>query len=487
MELEDSYGIKVSEEQASRIETVGDAVDFVVERLPGVGPWRAASAGSVGEAGVAEPSGRRRPQVPRSCAGCSTRCRSPCAARRSRTPRGSSTEPTPTVVSPSSATASSASRSPSTCSAPYPRADIGRLTKMHGQAVSGRACAEVAVELGVPQLLEESAPRRIEGGIEVAALLASERALASVCEAVIGAAYLHHGFEVTATATVAAFRQEIEIAAERLLDFKSALQERLAREGARVSYEVTSEDGPPHDRVFEVAASVSGEIVGYGSGRSKKAAEQAAAEEALAESRRLSHGRRKHVRTAREATRGRLEDMHLSSITIKGFKSFPERTKLVFSPGVSVIVGPNGCGKSNVTDAVLWALGEQSPLSVRGQTMQDMIYAGGEGLGPSRYAEVEVVLDNRTAPREAAGVLRARDRAAARARGEGTYRLNGARARLADVIEVLADANLGREMHSVISQGRVRRSCSRPRASAGCWSRRPPGSASTASAAAAPS
>src|SRR3954470_12341072 len=84
--------------------------------------------------------------------------------------------------------------------------------------------------------------------------------------------------------------------------------------------------------------------------------------------------------------------MHLSSITIKGFKSFPERTRLVFSPGVSVIVGPNGCGKSNVTDAVLWALGEQSPLSVRGPSMQDMIYAGGEGCGPSRSAEVEVVL-----------------------------------------------------------------------------------------------
>ena len=85
--------------------------------------------------------------------------------------------------------------------------------------------------------------------------------------------------------------------------------------------------------------------------------------------------------------------MHLSSISIKGFKSFPERTRLVFSPGVSVIVGPNGCGKSNVTDAVLWALGEQSPLSVRGQSMQDMIYAGGEGVGPSRAAEVEVVLE----------------------------------------------------------------------------------------------
>jgi ribonuclease III len=163
----------------------------------------------------------------------------------------------------------------------YPRADIGRLTKMHGQAVSGRACAEVAEALNVPALLRDTAPERLEGGIEVSSLVASERALASVCEAVVGACYLHHGFETTAAATVAAFTAQIEIASERLLDFKSALQERLARHGARVRYEVTGESGPPHDRVFEVAASVDGEVVGHGSGRSKKAAEQAAAEEAL--------------------------------------------------------------------------------------------------------------------------------------------------------------------------------------------------------------
>jgi ribonuclease-3 len=163
----------------------------------------------------------------------------------------------------------------------YPRADIGRLTKMHGQAVSGRACAEIALELGVPDLLRDAAPERVDGGIEVDALLASERALASVCEAVIGACYLHHGFEVTAGATVAAFADELELASERLLDFKSALQERLAREGSRVRYEVSGESGPPHDRVFEVSASVNGEVVGRGTGRSKKAAEQAAAEQAM--------------------------------------------------------------------------------------------------------------------------------------------------------------------------------------------------------------
>jgi ribonuclease III len=163
----------------------------------------------------------------------------------------------------------------------YPRADIGRLTKMHGQAVSGRACAKVALELGVPELLRDTAPTRLEGGIEVDALLASERALASVCEAVIGACYLHHGYEATARAPVAAFAHQVDLASETLLDFKSALQERIARDGGRVRYEVVAEDGPPHDRRYDVEATIGGEVVGTGSGRSKKAAEQAAAERAL--------------------------------------------------------------------------------------------------------------------------------------------------------------------------------------------------------------
>jgi chromosome segregation ATPase len=145
--------------------------------------------------------------------------------------------------------------------------------------------------------------------------------------------------------------------------------------------------------------------------------------------------------------------VHLSSITIKGFKSFPERTRLEFAPGVSVIVGPNGCGKSNITDAVLWSMGEQSPLAVRGQSMKDMIFAGGDGESPRRYAEVEVVLDNSDGDGgdfSEIAIRRRLDRD-----GEGEYRLNGARCRLVDVIEALADANLGNEMHSVISQGRV--------------------------------
>ena len=110
--------------------------------------------------------------------------------------------------------------------------------------------------------------------------------------------------------------------------------------------------------------------------------------------------------------------MHLRSLTLKGFKSFPDRTRLEFSPGVSVVVGPNGSGKSNITDAVLWAMGEQSPLAVRGQSMQDVIFAGAHGVQARSEAEVEVVLDNADGAVDlpAGGDL---DRAPAEPRGRG--------------------------------------------------------------------
>lgn len=146
--------------------------------------------------------------------------------------------------------------------------------------------------------------------------------------------------------------------------------------------------------------------------------------------------------------------MYLRSISMKGFKSFPERVSLEFSPGVSVIVGPNGSGKSNITDAVLWALGEQSPGAIRGASMQDVISAGGKNTAQRREAQVEVVIDNSDGKAATEfseiAVERRLDRS-----GDGGYRLNGARARLADITDVLSDTNLGREMHSVISQGRV--------------------------------
>ena len=146
--------------------------------------------------------------------------------------------------------------------------------------------------------------------------------------------------------------------------------------------------------------------------------------------------------------------MHLRSVTLKGFKSFPDRTKLDFAPGVSVVVGPNGSGKSNITDAVLWAMGEQSPLAVRGQSMRDVIFGGGRGVQARSAAEVEIVIDNGDGavdlPVGEISILRRLDRS-----GEGEYRLNGASCRLVDVLEILSDTGLGKEMHSVVSQGRV--------------------------------
>ncbi len=146
--------------------------------------------------------------------------------------------------------------------------------------------------------------------------------------------------------------------------------------------------------------------------------------------------------------------VRLKSLTLNGFKSFPDRTRLEFGAGVSVVVGPNGSGKSNVTDAVLWVLGEQSPLAVRGQSMQDVIFGGGRGVQPRSHAKVEIVLDNSDGsvemPLSEISIVRRLDR-----NGEGGYRLNGARCRLTDVLEVLSDTGLGKENHSVVSQGRV--------------------------------
>jgi ribonuclease-3 len=164
----------------------------------------------------------------------------------------------------------------------YPRLEAehfgaGRLTKIRAQAVSGVSCRAVAERLALPERLRAAAPASVrEGG-----LLETERVLASVIEAVIGACYLQAGYERTAEAVVEAFGPEIEGALENPVDFKSALQELLARRGAEVSYEVVAEEGPPHERSYEVLARVDGRDLGRGTGRSKKHAEQEAARVAV--------------------------------------------------------------------------------------------------------------------------------------------------------------------------------------------------------------
>jgi ribonuclease-3 len=166
----------------------------------------------------------------------------------------------------------------------YPRLEAerygaGRLTKIRAQTVSGASCRAVAERLDVPERLQAHAPVGV--GQSASTLVSTERVLASVLEAVIGACFLHAGYERTAEAVVEAFQPELNEALDHPVDFKSTLQERLAQRGEIVAYAVTAELGPPHDRTFEVAATVGDDLVGTGRGRSKKHAEQEAARLAL--------------------------------------------------------------------------------------------------------------------------------------------------------------------------------------------------------------
>ena len=159
----------------------------------------------------------------------------------------------------------------------FPRFGAGRLTKLRAQAVSRGACAAVARELGLADRVLAAAPP----GRDATGLVRSDRILASVCEAVIGAAHLSFGFERVAPAVVEAFSGQVEEALSHPVDFKSVLQEHLARRGEVVIYRIESEEGPAHERSFAAVAEVAGAPLGRGEGKTKKAAEQEAALEAL--------------------------------------------------------------------------------------------------------------------------------------------------------------------------------------------------------------
>jgi chromosome segregation protein len=146
--------------------------------------------------------------------------------------------------------------------------------------------------------------------------------------------------------------------------------------------------------------------------------------------------------------------LHLKSLTLKGFKSFADRVPMHLEPGVTVIVGPNGSGKSNVTDAVLWVLGEQSAKSLRGNAMEDVIFAGSSARQAVGIAEVDLTLDNSdgSLALEFGEVTITRRMYRS---GESEYLINNSPCRLMDVHDLLHDSGLGRDTHSIISQGRL--------------------------------
>ena len=146
--------------------------------------------------------------------------------------------------------------------------------------------------------------------------------------------------------------------------------------------------------------------------------------------------------------------MHLRSIQLRGFKSFPDPVEVAFEPGVSVVVGPNGSGKSNVADAIVWAAGSLSPNQLRAEKPDDVIYAGSATRDPAEFCEVELCFDNSDGqggvPFSELSIMRRLHRG-----GEGQYLVNRNQVRRLDVLELLADFGLGGEMHAIISQGRV--------------------------------
>jgi chromosome segregation protein len=147
--------------------------------------------------------------------------------------------------------------------------------------------------------------------------------------------------------------------------------------------------------------------------------------------------------------------VHLRSLRLRGFKSFPDALELKLEPGVAVVVGPNGSGKSNVADAIVWAAGSLTPSELRAEKPDDVLFNGAEGRTPADSCEVELVFDNDGG---GFGELDFSEVSIARRLhrgGEGQYLVNKAQVRRTDLVELLADVGLGGSMHSIVSQGKV--------------------------------
>jgi chromosome segregation protein len=147
--------------------------------------------------------------------------------------------------------------------------------------------------------------------------------------------------------------------------------------------------------------------------------------------------------------------VHLKSLRIRGFKSFPDALEIALEPGVAVVVGPNGSGKSNIADAVVWAAGSLTPSELRAERPDDVLFAGGSERKPAEHCEVELVFDNEDGawPEldfSEVSIARRLVRGA-----EGQYLVNRASVRRTDLVELLADVGLGSAMHSIVGQGKV--------------------------------
>ena len=146
--------------------------------------------------------------------------------------------------------------------------------------------------------------------------------------------------------------------------------------------------------------------------------------------------------------------MYLKALEIQGFKSFPDKTRLNFDQEITAIVGPNGSGKSNISDAILWVMGEQRTKTLRGGKMEDVIFGGTEKRSPMGFAQVSLILDNSTGIFDTENTEVMITRRYYRS-GESEYYINREACRLRDINELLMDTGLGRDGYSIIGQGRI--------------------------------
>ena len=146
--------------------------------------------------------------------------------------------------------------------------------------------------------------------------------------------------------------------------------------------------------------------------------------------------------------------MYLKRLEIKGFKSFPTKTEIVFNEGITAIVGPNGSGKSNISDAIRWVLGEQSAKSLRGDKLEDVIFVGTESKKAMNYCEVAITLDNSDNKLDL-GFSEITIKRRAYRTGESEFFLNNKSCRLKDIKEILLDTGIGKDGYSIVEQGKV--------------------------------
>ena len=322
----------------------------------------------------------------------------------------------------------------------YPDEDEGFLTARRAALVNREALAAMALDLGFDRYLHLGSGESDGGGATRPSLLAAS------FEALAGAVSLSESPDDDDGRPVPALRaaragtvRDRWTAEVREVEAPGVEPATPWRRSPATAW--SGHPGPPHAQEFEVDVVLDGRRLASGSGSSRQRAEESAARDALEVLDAEHSGAR--------ATMSRLKELQLH-----GFKSFADPTRFVFEPGVNAVIGPNGSGKSNMADAVRWVLGEQSNRSLRTRRSDDVIFAGSEQRRAQGMAEAILTLDNSDGwlPIEFSEV--AIGRRAYRS-GDSEYLINGARARLRDVTELLGEGRLGANELVVVGQGTV--------------------------------